>query len=405
MILLALPVGTDAPICHRPIATIGLIVANVVCFVATHFGSGPDLESWALDLNSGHLNPLEWVTSMFSHAGIGHLVGNMIFLWAYGVVVEGKIGSMRMLGLYMVIGVAQAAFIQVIFLPWQAGYVVGASSAITGLLAIVMVWAPKNDISLAYFMWIFFFIKWGILEITYMWFACIYLTKEFLEWTLLEGGALSTPALHLSGAMFGLAAGIVMLKKGWVDCENWDLFRVMSGNYGRFANSSTTVGSHADPAVMFGQKDVAVKNELPDNSQKAKNGRLLDTINGLIDSGDWITASERMFDLRMKDSDSMLTEKRLRKMASGLLKSNMPDDAEIYIEEYIERYPEDCAWARVRMAQLLLTHHRRPNAALQELKKVRLSQLGNDQQTNAKKIASTAKRLIREGVQDAEPEW
>ncbi len=399
----AIPTGTDAPIYHLPYTTVGLIVVNVACFAATGFGDPETTLPWILEW--GHINPIEWVTTMFSHGSVGHIVGNMIFLWSFGVVVEGKIGWYRMLGLYMAIGIIQAAFVQVIMLPWGEGGALGASSAIMGLMAITMVWAPKNELKIFYFFWVLVFFRLGVFEITLMWFSIWYLLWEIVSWSLFHGGSMSTPALHLSGAMFGLAAGVLMLKKGWVDCENWDLFRVMSGNYGRFADSSTTVGSHADPEVMFGNKDVAVKNEAPDNSSKAKSNRLFDKINTLIDDGDVITASEKMFDLRMKDSDSTLTEKRLRKLATGLLKSNMPDDAEIYIEEFIERFPDDCAWARVRLAQLLLTHHRRPNAALQTLKKVRLSQLGNDQQANAKKIATTAKKLVRKGVEDAEPEW
>ncbi len=404
MILLGIPTGTDAPIYHPPIATVGLILANVACFVSQGFGEETALQPWALDLAVGHINPIEWLTTMFAHAGFGHLIGNMIFLWSFGLVVEGKIGWLRMLGLYLGIGISQAAFIQLIFLPWAAGYVVGASSAIMGLLAITMIWAPKNELGLAYFVWIFIIIRWGVLEITYMWFACFYLCFEFIMW-IIAGATLSTPALHLSGAMFGAAAGVLMLKKGWVDCENWDLFRVMSDNYGRFADSSTTVGSHADPAIMFGNKDVRVKEDLPDESHKAKSSKLFDKINTLIDRGDVITASEKMYDLRLKDSDSMLSEKRLRRLATGLLKSNMPDDAEIYVEEFLERFPDDCAWARVRMAQLQLTHHHQPRAALSSLKKVTLSALGNDLETLAKKIALTAKKQIQSGVEDAEPEW
>jgi membrane associated rhomboid family serine protease len=118
MILLGIPTGTDAPIYHPPIATVGLILANVACFVSQGFGEETALQPWALDLAVGHINPIEWLTTMFAHAGFGHLIGNMIFLWSFGLVVEGKIGWLRMLGLYLGIGISQAAFIQLIFLPW-----------------------------------------------------------------------------------------------------------------------------------------------------------------------------------------------------------------------------------------------------------------------------------------------
>jgi len=396
--MVPIPISTDAPIYHFPFATIALMLANFVCFVVTGGGDPDRTMPWVLEW--GHVNPVEWVTSMFAHAGIGHLIGNLFFLWGFGLVVEGKIGWWRMLATYMAIGIVQAAFIQVIMLPWHVGGALGASSAIMGLMAISLVWAPKNDLK------VFLFLAFRplVFDVTIMWYSVFYLGWELVVWSLFDQMGMGTAALHLSGAMFGFAAGVLFLKKGWVDCENWDLFRVLSGNYGRFADSSTTVGSYADPRLMFGT-DVAVKNERADNSHKAQNGRLLKSINLLIDQGDVITASEKLFDLRLKDSESRLSEKRLKKLSVGLLRANMPDDAEIYVEEYIERFSDNCAWARVRMAQLLLTHHRRPNAALQMLKQVRLSELHADQQATAKKIAIAAKKVVRAGVQDAEPEW
>jgi hypothetical protein len=216
---------------------------------------------------------------------------------------------------------------------------------------------------------------------------------------------MGTSALHLSGALIGFGAGVVYLKKGWVDCENWDLFRVISGNYGRYADSSTTVSSYADPELMFGKSDVSVKDNIPDESRPQRNSKRLNRINDMIDGGDFIGASEAMLTLSMEDSDSQFNESRLKKLAVGLLRANMTDDAEIYLEEYIERFPDSAAWARVRLAQVLLVRRKRPSAALAELKQVRLSQLTEDQRAAARKMAAAAKKQVKAGVQDAEPEW
>ncbi|MEQ9406735.1 MAG: rhomboid family intramembrane serine protease [Fuerstiella sp.] len=394
-----LPIGTDAPLYHYPITTVGLIIANVVCFAATGFGNPELTDPWVLHF--GTLNPLEWLSSMFAHAGIGHIVGNMFFLLGFGLIVEGKIGWYRMLALYMGIGLTQAAFIQVIMLPWKVSGALGASSAIMGLMTISMVWAPKNELKTLLFIGFRVF----VFDITIMWFACYYLFWDLLSFILIHGGGMGTPALHLSGAMIGFGAGVLFLKKGWVDCENWDLFRVLKGTYGPYADPSTTVGSHADPTLMFGHSDVAVKNELPDESRGAKISKRLKRINEMIDASDFIGASEAIFDLRLQDDSSLLTQARLKRLSSGLLTANMPDDAEIYLEEYVERFPEEAAWARVRIAQLLLNHHKRPSAALAALKKVRLSQLSANLQQLGRKIAAAAKKQVKAGVQDAEPEW
>ena len=82
----------------------------------------------------------------------------------------------------------------------------------------------------------------------------------------------------------------------------------------------------------------------------------------------------------------------------------MLDEAEIYLEEYTERFADDAAWARLRLAEIHLKHQR-PAAALITLKGIRLSQLAEDQQKTAKKIAAAAKKQVQSGVKDAEREW
>jgi membrane associated rhomboid family serine protease len=116
-----IPIGTDAPLYHYPITTIGLILANTVCFFVTGLGGQETLDSWVLHF--GTINPVEWLSTMFAHAGFGHLIGNMFFLWGFGLVVEGKLGWWLML--YLAMGISQAALIQLIMLPRDSGGAVG----------------------------------------------------------------------------------------------------------------------------------------------------------------------------------------------------------------------------------------------------------------------------------------
>ena len=52
-----IPWGTDAPLYHRPFATIALIVINVLIFV---FVPGDAYEDYVLVLGDG-LHPLQWL--------------------------------------------------------------------------------------------------------------------------------------------------------------------------------------------------------------------------------------------------------------------------------------------------------------------------------------------------------
>ena len=64
---------------------------------------------------------------------------------------------------------------------------------------------------------------------------------------------MTSEALHLLGAAVGFGLGIIMLKKGWVDCENWDLLSVLAGRH-RAADQQ-----HAIRVVFEGEGDLAVE--------------------------------------------------------------------------------------------------------------------------------------------------
>ena len=411
-----IPTSTDAPIYHFPFGTIGLIVANVVCFAATGFALNPErLEPWILEYGNG-LNPVQWLSSSFAHAGFSHLIGNMIFLWCFGLVVEGKLGWYRFIPMYLGIGIASGAITDVLTLWQTEGGCLGASDVIFGLMAISLVWAPKNEVH-----FVGFFMFFGMMlipfarvfsfDITIMTLSIWYFGFEVVE--LLIWPSFGTSMLHLLGAVVGFPVGVLFLKKGWVDCEKWDLFAVMSGKYGRFAEEDWALGAHGRPAKVYG--DVPVPEASDDaesetanrasSARRKKHQAAISQIDQLIDSGDFLTAADELFTLRMQDETICPNSERTRKLAVGLLQAQAFDEAELWLQEFIDRYPEQNAWARVRMAQLLLTQRQRPNAAVQQLKGLKAEDLTEQLRTLAKKIAAAAKEQIRNGVKDAESEW
>ena len=84
-----IPTGTDAPIYHLPIVTGLTIAANVVVFVFQLLNPGLTEMFW---LEFGTFRPHTWLTAAYLHADFGHLFGNMVFLFIYGLIVEGKVG-------------------------------------------------------------------------------------------------------------------------------------------------------------------------------------------------------------------------------------------------------------------------------------------------------------------------
>ncbi len=124
-----------------------------------------------------------------------------------------------------------------------------------------------------------------------------------------------------------------------------------------------------------------------------------------IDAGDFIGAAELLFELRLKDSRSFLNRDHLRRLAIGLLLVDAHDDAEIYVDEYLERFADETAWAKIRKAEILVDHRQRPAAALELLKTIKSSEVSEQQKSMARAIAAKATQQIRSGIEDAEPEW
>ena len=80
------------------------------------------------------------VTAMFVHGNLGHLIGNLLFLYVFGNNVEDRLGRLRYLAFYLVGGVAATA-VFVVTQPDSTVPLVGASGAIAAVLgAYLIVW-------------------------------------------------------------------------------------------------------------------------------------------------------------------------------------------------------------------------------------------------------------------------
>jgi membrane associated rhomboid family serine protease len=84
-------------------------------------------------------------TSMFMHGGWAHLGGNMLFLFIFGDNVERRLGSVMYLAFYLVCGII-ASFAQIAINTESIIPTLGASGAISGVLAGYLVYFPQNRV-------------------------------------------------------------------------------------------------------------------------------------------------------------------------------------------------------------------------------------------------------------------
>ncbi len=84
-------------------------------------------------------------TNMFLHGGWGHLISNMWILFIFGDNVEDRMGKVRYFLFYILCGLI-AGFTHFILHRNSAVPAIGASGAISGVMAAYMVMFPKSTI-------------------------------------------------------------------------------------------------------------------------------------------------------------------------------------------------------------------------------------------------------------------
>jgi membrane associated rhomboid family serine protease len=162
------PVRDHLPTRTTPFVNYALIAANIAVFVlqAGDILSGDDsaqaiVNTWGLVPARFAHNPVfafETIfTSMFMHGGIAHIFGNMLFLWIFGDNVEDGMGHARYLVFYLLGGIGAAAA-QVLIAPASPFPMVGASGAISAVLAGYVLLYPRAPITVfnpILFLWLF----------------------------------------------------------------------------------------------------------------------------------------------------------------------------------------------------------------------------------------------------------
>lgn len=205
-----MPIGDDnSKRKATPIVTYLLILFNVLFFFLEIAEGESFIYKWAFTPANFLANPIGNIpnlfSSMFMHAGFGHLFGNMLYLWIFGDNVEDFMGKIKYLLFYLFCGLL-ATFTQLFFIPNSTIPNLGASGAIAGVLGAYIVLFPQEKVRVIFGASL---VEWPSLIVIGFWFVLQFFSSFSPEASSGESGGVAYMA-HIGGFIAGLAiAGIV----------------------------------------------------------------------------------------------------------------------------------------------------------------------------------------------------
>lgn len=410
-----IPYGSDAPLYHRPLATIGLIVVNVLFYFCWPLSTWEaelnervrirvqqeglpadlsDEELWTLyeqeadklpaDLESSDwravqfgagLHPEQWLFASFVHDHLLHLVSSMFFLWALGLVVEGKVGWWKFLVIYLVIGFIGYGVMQVLMLGAEEDQVMGASLPTYGLLVVALLWAPLNELNC-----VMVFGRGGIFSVSILYFALGFLALQLLILFFVHGMSMSSEALHLTGALVGLPIGLGMLLFKKVDCENYDAISVWRG---RHEMSREELAQERDASPEFQAKVASQKEAYVAQIEKL-----------VAEGGDPALAWTVHLKMRHRFDHWRLPEPTLRGMIKLYQQRQQLAAAVPAMQELLRCYSGEHTHDIRLLAAQIMARNGRPRQALHTLAKIEPAQLDARHRAAYDKIKQSAERRL-----------
>jgi len=192
--------------------TIKLLIVLFIVFIMQVMIPGLT-ESYYFDPSLVMVKPYQFITSIFLHAGITHILFNAYALFLFGMILERRVAENIYLLIFLGAGIAGNIIYYIAVLLGIGPLVpsLGASGAIFGIMGAVGILFPDLTIFIMYF-------PMKMKNAIILW-----LVMEFIGSFNMTGVA---SAAHLGGLLFGILAGIMIKDGGIGTSSNGDAFRI-----------------------------------------------------------------------------------------------------------------------------------------------------------------------------------
>ena len=180
-----------------------IILVNACVFLLELSGGNRFIHNWSAipaRITHGH-HTITLITSMFMHASWMHIIGNMVFLWAFGPAMEDAMGHVNFSFFYLIGGVI-AMMAQVFADPSSTIPCLGASGAIAAVMGGFIITFPRDRIRTLLWFLIFF-------RVTYI--PAVFLIGFWFLMQVLDFGTVADVRTggvayiaHIAGFLFGV---------------------------------------------------------------------------------------------------------------------------------------------------------------------------------------------------------
>lgn len=219
-----IPLGTNLETRRRPFVVYALVALNIAIQIVVFRGFQQESVSvvrWfnTLKMTAGDLRWWEPISYQFLHdpRGIVHIASNMIFLLAFGGVVESRLGRLGFLALYLT-GGALSGLLQV---GLTGGSVIGASGSVSVVAGAFLALHPRGQV---HGLWL---LPPSRVMVSAAWLLGLYAAIDLVNTFTDALGATRTGVgtiAHLAGLAFGLCVCVTLLGSGVLKRTDFDLF-------------------------------------------------------------------------------------------------------------------------------------------------------------------------------------
>ena len=331
-----LPLRTDSPLRTTPWANWALVGANVLIFLVQR--QSPAITA-AMELNPRDPHLFGYFAYTFAHAGFGHLIGNMLFLYIFGNNVNDKIGNIGYLGFYFAGGV----FAGIGHVLLESAPVIGASGAVAAVTGAYLALLPRSHITILY---LFLFI--GTIEIPSVWFIIFFFLKDFLM-SLSSMATDVAHVAHVSGTLFGFFVCLGLLSAHMMPRDQFDVLALIQ-RWNRRRQYREVVSSGYDPFAYAPPPQRGGGQQLPD-PQAMRIQDLRAEISESIAHRNHPHAALQYLALKRIDPKQVLSRQAQYEVATQLASQQAYAEAAEAYEQFLLHYPN---FDQIEQVELML---------------------------------------------------